>query len=57
MERIGKFKAFSLEECLDKYIGPIGTAKRDEFEKKVKESVRAYHIKKARMEHTLLKMR
>ncbi|MCD8210063.1 MAG: hypothetical protein LUC37_00810 [Prevotella sp.] len=57
MERIGKFKTYTLEECLEKYIGPIGTAKRDEFENKVKESVRAYHIKKARMEQTLLKMR
>lgn len=40
-------KLYTLEELTDQYIGPVGTPKRDEFERKVADDIRAYHIGEA----------
>lgn len=45
-------KLYTLEEIEDKYLGPIGTPKRDEYERKLADELHAYRvgeaIKKAR---------
>ena len=50
-------KVYSLGEIEDKYIGKIGTPKRDEYEKNVKAEIEAYHVgealKQARIAHGL----
>ena len=57
MEQVGKLKLYSLEEVLDKAIGPVGTKERDEHERRVAEAVHAYRIgeaiKKARLQQNL----
>ena len=57
MEQVGKFKMYSMEEVLDKALGPIGTKDRDEHERRVAEAVHAYRIgeaiKKARLQQNL----
>ena len=57
MKQIGKMKLYSLEEVKDELIGRIGTAERDEHERKVEEALHAYRIgeaiKKARVEQNL----
>ena len=40
-------KLHSLDELTDKYIGPVGTPKRDEFERKLADEIHAYHIGEA----------
>lgn len=56
MRQIGDMKFYDFEEILDEDLGPIGSPKRDEFESRVDESVRAYKLgeakKKARMLQT-----
>ena len=46
-------KVYTLGEVEDKYIGKVGTLKRDEYEKEVKAEIEAYHVgealKKARL--------
>lgn len=37
----------TIEELEDKYLGPVGTLRRDAFEAAVKEEIRAYHIGEA----------
>ena len=37
-------KIHTLDEMNDRYIGPIGTPKRDEFERKLAEELHAYHV-------------
>ena len=37
-------KVYTLGEIEDKYIGKIGTPKRDEYEKNVKAEIEAYHV-------------
>ena len=44
MEQIGNMKLYSFEEVLDEHIGKIGTPERDEFERKVEDSVMAYKL-------------
>lgn len=48
---------YTLEECLDKHFGPIGTPERDAHEDRVAEAVHAYRIgeaiKKARLQQNL----
>lgn len=44
MERM---KTYTFDELKDKFIGEIGTPKRDEYEKAVKEEIQAYHIGEA----------
>ena len=44
MEQIGDMKFIDFEETLDRELGKVGTPKRDEFERKVEESVRANRI-------------
>jgi ribosome-binding protein aMBF1 (putative translation factor) len=50
-------KFIDFEETLDRDLGPIGTSKRDEFERDVDESVHAYKlgeaIKQARLSQHL----
>lgn len=50
-------KLYTLNELMDRDIGPIGTSKRDEFERKLADELHAYHIgeaiKKARMAQSL----
>ena len=57
MEQVGKFKLYSMEEVLDKALGPVGTNERDEHERRVAEAVRAYRIgeaiKNARLQQNL----
>lgn len=47
METLGDMKLYTLEEMLDKHLGKIGTPRRDEHERKVKDSVDAYRIGQA----------
>ena len=50
-------KLYSLDELMDRDIGPVGTPKRDAFEAKLAEELHAYHvgeaIKKARLMQNL----
>ena len=50
-------KLHSLDELTDRYIGPVGTPKRDEFERKLAADIHAYHvgeaIKQARVAQSL----
>ena len=41
MEQIGDMKFIDFEETLERDLGKVGTPKRDEFERKVEESVHA----------------
>lgn len=45
MKEIGGIKLYDFEEILDEDYGPRGTPKRDEFERRVDESVRAYKLR------------
>lgn len=40
-------KLYSMDELTDKYIGPIGTPKRDAFERKLADELHAYHVGEA----------
>ena len=40
-------KLTSLEELKNRDLGPIGTTKRDEFERKLAEELHAYHVGEA----------
>lgn len=40
-------KTYTLDELKDKYIGEIGTPKRDKYEQALKEELQAYHIGEA----------
>ena len=40
-------KTYTLEELTDKYIGEVGTPKRDKFEDDLKAELQAYHIGEA----------
>ncbi len=57
MEQVGNLKLYSMEEVLDKALGPIGTKDRDEHERRVAEAVHAYRIgeviKQARLQQNL----
>ncbi|MBQ8887897.1 MAG: helix-turn-helix transcriptional regulator [Bacteroidaceae bacterium] len=44
---MAKMKTYTLDELTDKYIGKIGTPKRDKFEQDLKEELQAYHIGEA----------
>lgn len=50
-------KLYTLNELMDRDIGPVGTPKRDEFERKLADELHAYHIgeaiKKARIAQSL----
>ncbi|MCD8284776.1 MAG: helix-turn-helix domain-containing protein [Prevotellaceae bacterium] len=57
MEQVGDMKLYTLEECLDKRFGPVGTPERDELEAEVNADLQAYFVgnavKKARLEQKL----
>ena len=40
-------KLHTLDELTDKYIGQVGTPKRDEFERKLADEIHAYHVGEA----------
>jgi ribosome-binding protein aMBF1 (putative translation factor) len=40
-------KLHTLDEMTEKYIGQIGTPKRDEFERKLADELHAYHVGEA----------
>lgn len=40
-------KLYTFEEMLDKHLGKVGTPRRDEHERKVREAVEAYRIGEA----------
>ena len=44
MEKVGDMKFIDFEDVLDRDLGTVGTPKRDEFERKVDESVHAYRL-------------
>lgn len=46
-------KSYSLAEMKDKYIGRIGTKKRDDYEYELNMEVLSHIIKKARQERNL----
>lgn len=54
---MAQFKYTTIEEIEDKYLGTIGTPRRDAFEASVKEEINLYHIgeaiKKARKNRNL----
>lgn len=57
MEKVGNFKLYSMDEVLDKALGPVGTKERDEHERRVADALHAYRIgeaiKKARLQQNL----
>ena len=50
-------KVYTMNELLDRDLGPVGTSERDDFEKKVSDDIQAYHvgeaIRKARLSRNL----
>ena len=40
-------KLHTLDEMTDKYIGPVGTTKRDDFERRLADELHAYQVGKA----------
>ncbi|MDO4756804.1 MAG: helix-turn-helix transcriptional regulator [Parabacteroides sp.] len=44
---MAKMKTYTLDELTDKYVGEIGTPKRDKFEQDLNEELQAYHIGEA----------
>ena len=48
-------KIDTLEEIEDKHIGKIGTPERDDYEKRVKAEIEAYHAKEALKQAKLAK--
>lgn len=57
MIQVGDMKFIEFEETLDRDLGPVGTSKRDNFERNVDEVVHAYKlgeaIKQARLSQNL----
>ena len=48
-----KLKTYSLDEVIDKHIGPIGTPKRDAFENELRLDLLGRAIKEARQQRHL----
>ncbi len=57
MIQVGDMKFIDFEETLDRDLGPVGTSRRDNFERNVDEAVHAYKlgeaIKQARLSQNL----
>lgn len=47
MEQLGKLKLYTFDEVLDEQVGTCGTPERDEFERRVADSVQAYKLGEA----------
>jgi ribosome-binding protein aMBF1 (putative translation factor) len=47
MIQVGDTKFIDFEETLDRDLGPVGTSKRDNFERNVDEAVHAYKLGEA----------
>ena len=39
-------KLYTMNELIDRDLGPVGTTERDDFEKKVSDDIHAYYITK-----------
>ena len=44
---MAKMKTYTLDEVKDELIGKMGTPEREEYERKLKEEVQAYHVGEA----------
>ena len=44
MKQVGDMKVYNFEELLEEDYGKVGTPERDEFERRVDESVQAYRV-------------
>jgi len=53
MDKSGKLKMYTLDQAKDKYIGMIGTEKRDKYEYELKMEILGEMIKQARKERHL----
>ena len=53
MIQVGDMKFIDFEETLDRDLGPVGTSKRDNFERNVDEAVHAYKLGEARLSQNL----
>ena len=53
MKEVKKLKTYSLEEVTDKFIGKVGTKKRDAFEYELRLDLLGEAIKQARQERKL----
>ncbi len=47
MIQVGDMKFIDFEETLDRDLGPVGTSRRDNFERNVDEAVHAYKLGEA----------
>jgi ribosome-binding protein aMBF1 (putative translation factor) len=47
MKQVGDMKVYNFEELLEEDYGKVGTPERDEFERRVDESVQAYRVGEA----------
>lgn len=47
MIQVGDMKFIDFEETLDRDLGPVGTSKRDNFERNVDEAIHAYKLGEA----------
>jgi DNA-binding XRE family transcriptional regulator len=48
-----KMKTYSMDEIMDKHVGPIGTPKRDAFEEELRLDLLGKAIKEARLQRNL----
>ncbi len=48
-----KMKTYSMDEIMDKHVGPIGTSKRDVFEEELRLDLLGKAIKEARLQRNL----
>ena len=53
MEKQEKMKTYSLDEVMDKHIGPLGTPKRDAFEDELRLDLLGHAIREARKQRHL----
>lgn len=53
MENSKKIKIYTLDQAIDKHIGPVGTSKRDKFEYELRMDILGKMIKQARKERQL----
>ena len=47
MKQVGDMKVYNFEELLEEDYGKVGTPERDDFERRVDESVQAYRVGEA----------
>lgn len=57
MEQIGDLKLYTLEEVEDVAIGPVGTPRRDDFERRLKEELANVNVPKPSRRNPTVKRR